>query len=41
MPSTRKIEWADALRSGQIRVTGPRARQDAADLEPPGVYTMD
>jgi hypothetical protein len=25
MPSTRKIKWADALRSGQIRVTGPRA----------------
>src|SRR4029450_5650124 len=22
---TRQIEWADALRSGQIRVTGPRA----------------
>jgi DNA-binding HxlR family transcriptional regulator len=22
---TRKIEWAEALRSGQIRVTGPRA----------------
>jgi hypothetical protein len=22
---TRKVEWADALRSGQIRVTGSRA----------------